>query len=41
MPKLPGELRKRSLVTVEMGPLMAALFSPEKLKAVQDAAPVG
>lgn len=39
MPRLPGEHRKRSLVTVEMGALMASLFAPEKLKAVEGAAP--
>ena len=39
MPGLPGEHRMRSLVTVELGHMMAALFSPEKLKAAQEAAP--
>ena len=37
--RLPGEFTKRSLVTIEMDEVEAALFAPEKLSALQQAQP--
>lgn len=36
---LPGEYRKQSLVTIEMGDMEAALFAPAKLEEVRKARP--
>ena len=35
IPYLPGEKRKRSLVTIEMDPLDAAIYAPAKLAALE------
>ena len=36
---LPGEFRKRGLVTIEMDRFQASLFAPAKLKALDEARP--
>ena len=39
VPRLPGEYRRRSLVTIEMDAFQAQLFVPEKLEAQRRARP--